>query len=160
VPFLENGERAHAIGSIHGSSIEGENHVDTSNASPNRPLRISGFLTAGLAVIVGLWLMGIAAGTAVAQTPPDDNASEAVSYADLDLSKAEGARTLLYRIDRAARRACGPEPTYSPLLPRAASFYRGCVIDAAGAAVARIDAPLLTAMHDERKPAGATLASR
>ena len=134
--------------------------MDTINASPNRPLRISGFLTAGLGIAVGLWLMGIAAGTAVAQTPPDDKASEAVSYADLDLSKAEGARTLLYRIDRAARRACGPEPTYSPLLPRAASFYRDCVIDAAGAAVSRIDAPLLTAMHGEHQPGSAALASR
>jgi UrcA family protein len=133
--------------------------MDTINASPNRPLRISGFLTVGLGIAVGLWLMGIAAQTAVAQAPLDE-ASESVSYADLDLSKTDGARTLLYRIDRAARRACGPEPVYSPLQPRAAAFYRGCVTDASGAAVARIGSPLLTAMHGEQQPASAALASR
>jgi UrcA family protein len=158
VPFLENGERAHAIGSIHGSSIEGENHVDTINASPNRPLRISGFLTAGLAVIVGLWLTGV--GTAIAQTAPDYKASESVSYADLDLSTTDGARTLLRRIDLAAQRVCGPEPSHSPLQPHLTAFYGSCVRDSVDVTVARINSPLLSAMNGEQKPAGATLASR
>jgi UrcA family protein len=132
--------------------------VDTIYASPNRPLRISGFLTVGLAVIVGIWLTGV--GTAIAQTAPDYKASEAVSYADLDLGTSHGARTLLRRIDLAAKRVCGPEPSHSPLQPHVSAFYQRCVMDSVDATVARIDAPLLTAMRGEQQPGGATLASR
>jgi UrcA family protein len=131
--------------------------MDTTT-SPNRPLRISGVLTAGLAVIVSVWLTSV--GTAIAQTAPDYKASEAIRYSDLDLSTANGARTLLHRIDLAARRVCGSEPSHSPLEPRSAAFYRQCVADSVDATVARIDAPLLTAMLGEQQPGGATLASR
>lgn len=134
--------------------------MDTINASSNRPLRISGFLTAGLGVVVGLWLTGIAAQAAIAQTPPDYKASEAVSYADLDLGTSDGARTLLRRIDFAAKRVCGPEPSHSPLQPHLTAFYQRCVMDSVDATVARIDSPLLTAMRGEQQPGGATLASR
>jgi UrcA family protein len=132
--------------------------MDTINASPNRPLRISGVLTVGLAVIVGIWLTGV--GTAIAQTAPDYKASEAVSYADLNLATRDGARTLLRRIDLAAKRVCGPEPSHSPLQPHLTAFYQRCVMDSVDATVARIDAPLVTAMRGEQQPGGATLASR
>jgi UrcA family protein len=132
--------------------------MDTINASPNRPLRISGFLTAGLAVIVGVWLTGV--GTAIAQTAPDYRASESVSYADLDLATSDGARTLLRRIDHAAQRVCGPEPSRSSLQPHLTAFYQRCVRDSVDATVVRIDSPLLSAMNGEQKPAGAALASR
>lgn len=131
--------------------------MDTTS-SPNRPLRISGILTAGLGVVVALWLTGV--GTAIAQTAPDYRASEAVSYADLNLTTNDGARTLLRRIDLAAKRVCGPEPSNSPLQPRLVTFYRECVADSVDATVARIDSPLLSAMNGEQKPAGAALASR
>jgi UrcA family protein len=131
--------------------------MDTT-ASPNRPLRISGILTAGLGVVVGLWLTGV--GTAIAQTAPDYRASEAVSYADLNLTTNDGARTLLRRIDLAAKRVCGPEPSNSPLQPRLVTFYRECVAHSVEATVARIDSPLLSAMNGEQKSAGAALASR
>ena len=134
--------------------------MDTINSSSNRPLRLSGFLTAGLAAAVGLWLVGIAAGTATAQTAPDYRASEAVSYADLDLSTTDGARTLLRRIDLAAQRVCGPEPSHSPLQPLLTAFYSRCVRDSVDATVGRIDSPVLSAMNGERNTAGATLASR
>ena len=132
--------------------------MDTINASPNRPLRISGFLTVGLAVVVGIWLTGV--GTAIAQTAPDYKTSESVSYADLNLATPDGARTLLRRIDLAAKRVCGPEPSHSPLQPHLTAFYQRCVMDSVDATVARIDAPLLTAMRGEQQPGGASLASR
>ena len=132
--------------------------MDTINTSPNRPLRISGLLTAGLGVLVALWLTGV--GTAIAQTAPDYKASEAISYSDLNLSTSDGARTLLRRIDLAAKRVCGPEPSHSPLQPHLTAFYERCVTDSVDATVARIDSPLLTAMRGEQQPGGATLASR
>jgi UrcA family protein len=129
--------------------------MDTTS-SPN--LRISGVLTAGLAIVIGLWLAGV--GTAIAQSAPDYRASEAVSYADLDLATNDGARTLLRRIDLAARRVCGPEPSHSPLQPRLVTFYQECVADSVDVTIARIDSPLLSAMNGEQKTAGAALASR
>ena len=132
--------------------------MDTINASPNRPLRISGILTAGLAVLIGVWLTGV--GTAIAQTAPDYKASESVSFADLDLGTSDGARTLLRRIDLAAKRVCGPEPSHSPLQPRVTAFYHRCVTDSVDVTVARIGSPLLSAMNGEQKPASAALASR
>jgi UrcA family protein len=133
--------------------------MDTTS-SPNRPFRLSGFLTAGLGVVVGLWLTGIAAETATAQTAPDYKSAEVVSYSDLDISKADGARTLLHRIKTAAKQVCGPEPSHSPLLPQATALYRVCLTDAVGSAVATIDAPLVTAMHGDEATAGASYASR
>ncbi|HEX5007013.1 MAG TPA: UrcA family protein [Hyphomonadaceae bacterium] len=134
--------------------------MDTTT-SPNRPLRIAGFLTAGLPVIIGLWLTGITADTAVAQTAPDYKASESVSYADLDLSTNDGARTLLRRIDFAAKRVCGPEPSHSPLQPHLTAFYQRCVRDSVDSTVDAIGSPLLSAMNGEQKTAGAAaLASR
>ena len=133
--------------------------MDTTT-SPNRPLRLSGFITAGLPVIVGLWLTGIAAETAVAQTAPDYKASESVSYADLDLSTPHGARTLLRRIDFAAKRVCGPEPSHSPLQPQLTAFYQRCVRESVDTTVDSIGSSLLSAMNGEQKTAGAALASR
>ena len=132
--------------------------MDTINASPNRPLRLSGILTAGLGVVVALWVTGV--GTAIAQTAPDYKASEAVSYADLNLATSDGAHTLLQRIDLAAKRVCGPEPSHSPLQPHATAFYQRCVMDSVDATVTRIGSPLLSAMNGEQKSAGAALASR
>jgi UrcA family protein len=132
--------------------------MDTINSSPNRPFRMSGLLTVGLGIAVGLWLA--AAGSAIAQTAPDYKASEAVSYADLDLSTADGARTFLRRIDLAAQRVCGPEPSRSPLQPHLTAFYSRCVRDSVDATVGRIDSPVLSAMNGERNTAGAALASR
>ena len=132
--------------------------MDTINASPNRPLRISGILTVGLGVVVALWLASV--GTAIAQTAPDYKVSESVSYADLDLGTSNGARTLLRRIDLAAKRVCGPEPSHSPLQPHLTAFYDRCVTDSVDATVTRIGSPLLSAMNGEQKPASAALASR
>lgn len=131
--------------------------MDTTS-SPNRPFRMSGILTAGLGVVVGLWLTGV--GTAIAQTAPDYRASEAVSFADLDLATSDGARALLRRIDLAAKRVCGPEPSNSPLQPHLTAFYDRCVTDSVNVTVDRINSPLLSAMNGEQKPAGAALASR
>jgi UrcA family protein len=84
---------------------------------------------------------------ASAETGPEArSAAERVAYADLDLSTRHGAGQLLVRIEGAARRACGTEPTHSPLFPRASAEFRTCVSDAVDTAVQRIGSPTLTAM--------------
>ena len=58
-----------------------------------------------------------------------------VSYADLDIHSAAGAKTLLGRIKVASRHVCGDRP--SPLSLRSMTHYNTCVKDAVSGAVAQ-----------------------
>jgi UrcA family protein len=69
-----------------------------------------------------------------------------VSFDDLNLATESGARTLLVRINKAARAACG-RVSHSPVLPREWAHHSQCVVEAVDAAVKRVDLPMLTAMH-------------
>lgn len=71
--------------------------------------------------------------------------SQAVSYADLDLSKPAGAQTLYKRIQKAARRVCGPVDNYTFITP--AKAFRQCYEQSIAEAVAQVDRPSLTALH-------------
>jgi UrcA family protein len=67
-----------------------------------------------------------------------------VAYADLDLSREAGVRSLFKRIEWASRRVCGTRP--SPKLIKASAHYQACYRDSLTQAVAEIDSPLLGAM--------------
>lgn len=71
-----------------------------------------------------------------------------VSYADLDLSREAGARTLFQRLKAASRRTCGNRP--SPKLIAASVRYEACLEGAMSRAVTAIDSPLVTALLDRR----------
>lgn len=73
--------------------------------------------------------------------------TQAVSYADLDLSKPAGAQTLYKRIKAAARHVCGPVDQYTFVTPPAA--FRECFEKAVADAVSQVDRPSLTALHRE-----------
>jgi UrcA family protein len=73
--------------------------------------------------------------------------AQAVSYADLDLSKPAGAQTLYKRIKAAARNVCGPVDQYTFQTP--SKVFRECVDKAVADAVAQVDRPSLTALHRE-----------
>lgn len=61
--------------------------------------------------------------------------SEAVAYGDLDLSRQEGVKTLMRRIDGAAKSVCGPAPD-----PREwNSSYQACVKSAVDRAMADVE---------------------
>lgn len=66
-----------------------------------------------------------------------------VPVGDLDLSQPAGADELIRRVRLAANRACGGEPAVSPLLIHDVEAYRTCSANAAGRAVASLDAPLV-----------------
>jgi UrcA family protein len=68
----------------------------------------------------------------------------AVPYADLNLTRVEGATALYTRLRWAARQVCAP--LESRELERA-QLYKSCVADALASAVAKVDQPLLTAYH-------------
>ncbi len=147
--------------------------MDTKTTSPSasskrysiysrlQPLRFCGLGTA-LTLGAGVWLAAVTAGLAQAEaSPPEAQVAQAVTYADLDLSTRDGAHALLKRIDLAAKRACGVEPSHSPLEPRAVAFFRDCVDASVDAAVARVGSPMLASIHNDIKSTtGVTLAAR
>lgn len=72
-------------------------------------------------------LSALVLGLAVAATPAAAQGDVAVSYADLDLTKAAGRDMLDRRLDRAVRSVCGSRPLRD--IGRMAS-HRNCVADA------------------------------
>lgn len=119
--------------------------MDTNTASPNRSALLTDILSATIAV--GAVILAVGSMTGVAQAQTAASPATTVSYADLDLSTADGARVLLKRINAAAKEACGPAPVMSPLTPVAATLHERCIAQAADKAVAEVNAPLLAALH-------------
>ena len=91
-----------------------------------------------LVAMVGLFAAG--------QLPAAEQQSITVKYRDLDLSTVEGARTLYGRISAAARDVCG----YEGHSFTDEAFWRGCYRGAIADAVAKVNNPLLTAVHTGR----------
>jgi UrcA family protein len=85
-------------------------------------------------------LSGIAFGAATSADPPQ----RTVSYADLNLSHPAGAATLYSRIKSAARAVCEPQLGIELITN---TFYKRCVEDAIGRAVADVNAPVLAALY-------------
>jgi UrcA family protein len=87
----------------------------------------------------------LAAGTASAAKPWEQTSSVKVTYGDLDISKVEGATRLYSRIKRAARNVCGAD-----FMQPEEQFYinwKPCYEQAIATAVARVNSPMLTAVH-------------
>jgi UrcA family protein len=77
---------------------------------------------------------------------------QTVSYGDLDISTQSGAKTLLARIQKAAKHACIDYPRSS--MDSKANFD-ACVSNAVGQAVAALNNPIVTALASgQQAPAG------
>lgn len=111
-----------------------------------RTLTSPNLITSILAVILAAGSLTLAP-MAMAEPVSAQPTATAVSYSDLDLSTEAGARTVLQRINAAARTACGSEPVHSPLFPRAVTQFQTCVSQAVETAVDGIDAPVVLAFH-------------
>ena len=73
-----------------------------------------------------------------------------VSFADLDLSQMDGAKTLYRRLDFAARQVCAAiEPSNNADLS-SLRLWRTCTRDAVSRAVAKLDRTTLTAYYLEK----------
>ncbi|HLZ85541.1 MAG TPA: UrcA family protein [Caulobacteraceae bacterium] len=68
-----------------------------------------------------------------------------VSYADLNLDTVEGARSLLGRIQGAAKKVCSPEPAPPDLTDQA--DYKTCLRDAQDGAVAQLGDVRVSALY-------------
>lgn len=99
---------------------------------------------AGVSVAFALCTCLVAHGASAAQPRVK---TTTVSFADLDLSKAAGAQTLYQRIKVAARRVCGPADRYTYGTP--SNGFLKCFDAAVADAVAQVDRPSLTALHQD-----------
>jgi UrcA family protein len=70
-----------------------------------------------------------------------------VRFADLDLSRIEGAATLYTRLRGAARQVCAPLDGRSL---KSWGRFRSCVVDALSTAVAEVDKPLLSSYYQAK----------
>jgi UrcA family protein len=93
---------------------------------------------------------------AFAENKPQE-LSFAVSYADLNMSAPAGGRTLLGRIEKAARKACNAAIPNSPLLARKEIECRN---DAVASAVGGLRLPTLTHAWNGKYPMTIVLAVR
>jgi UrcA family protein len=75
---------------------------------------------------------------------PQDPPSRAVRFADLDLSRTQGAAVLYSRLISAAETVCAPLDDRQ--IVRHMSF-KACVKDAVSSAVTEVDQPTLTAYY-------------
>jgi UrcA family protein len=89
---------------------------------------------------------GAASATAQEQTAPAARAVP-VSYAGLDLSRTDEAAQLLNRMRTAAQRACTAEVAGRAAAPLRRAIET-CREDAVATAVARLDQPELTRLHE------------
>lgn len=94
-----------------------------------------------------LTALGSLAQFAVAAPPPEAR-TMVVNYADVDLTKPEGAHALYRRIQAAARTVCvrGDVRQLSEL-----QTFHGCYTKAVEDAVNKINQPMLTALHRSAK---------
>jgi UrcA family protein len=98
--------------------------------------------------LIAICLLGVA----TAWADPSETRSTEVSFRDLDLNTPSGAAKLYRRIQGAAQRVCGYEAT----LVKAQSIWQHCVLPTVDAAVAKVNNPLLTALHTGRSSPAVT----
>lgn len=75
-----------------------------------------------------------------------------VHYGDLDIGTEQGAKIMLQRIERAAAKACGGHPTFSPATGALDSTFRECRNTAVQRAVQQLAAPIVTRLYAEARP--------
>jgi UrcA family protein len=96
-------------------------------------------------------LLALASASAGGNPSDTDARTQKVTYEDLNVDTLAGASILYHRIERAARAVCGADD----LVPH--GQWKSCYRMAIAAAVAKVNSPWLTAIHDTKN--GVRLAS-
>jgi UrcA family protein len=94
-----------------------------------------------------MMILALALGSQLTQAaPPQDVHFVDVHFADLDLTRSEGATMLYQRLAGAARTVCASLDARDVA---SQMRFKGCVETAIGSAVAKVDRPILTAYYKE-----------
>jgi UrcA family protein len=94
-----------------------------------------------------IFAMGFGFHSSHAAAPPDYLPSRVVQFADLDLSRTEGAAVLYHRLQNAAETVCGQRNSLEPFVNRGLNM---CVQTAISTAVAKVNRPALTEYYKAR----------
>jgi len=95
------------------------------------------------AFVIGVTFLGLA--HASQPVLVDGALSTTVQFGDLNLDSTAGAKILYARLRQAARTVCTP---FESISLEAIQKWQSCVGNAMSAAVARIDKPMVTQLHD------------
>jgi UrcA family protein len=90
----------------------------------------------------------------IVQAEPVSSRQVAISTSGFDLTTTDGASALLRKVRDAAERGCREDANWD----RWSRDFDRCRVDAVNAAVAKIDAPIVTALH-RGEPAPAQVAA-
>ena len=85
---------------------------------------------------------------AVASAEDFKGRSEKVEYSDLNVDKKDGAAILYRRLQQASKRVCGVESIQNAGGVRQFAIQQNCYREALDEAVAEIDNPALTEIHE------------
>ena len=96
-----------------------------------------GALASGVSLLLGT--------PALAQPSSEKPPRTVVHFSDLDLTRAEGARVLLGRLQHAARAVCSSAADAKDL--KRISLYESCLKESMDRAVADVHAPLVSALY-------------
>jgi UrcA family protein len=102
------------------------------------------------AVILAALSFGAHADTS--SQPVNITGTSAVYYGDLNLALPQDAKTMLERIELAARKACGGHPTFSSITGRLDSTFQDCRNEAVARTVEQLGALLVTRIYSEARP--------
>lgn len=110
------------------------------NVMKNQSRTIASILATAIVAFAGV----SKGGAALAAEPV--TYSKTVTYGDLNLDSAEGASVLYTRLRHAAREVCSPVEGRELTLW---SAWQTCVNDALNSAVAKVNKPTVTALHNQ-----------
>jgi UrcA family protein len=116
-------------------------------AMNNTNIRAIRAITISTAIVLGFSAAIASANTANSQSVNDGVKQYTVRFADLDLSKLDGAAVLYRRLNQAAAIVCSP--LQSRRLGMAAQ-YQLCVNHAIAGAVSSVDRPMLSQYHESQ----------
>jgi UrcA family protein len=94
--------------------------------------------------------LGACAGTPMAKTAPNQMV---VEVSDLDPHSEPDAILLLHRIELAARKLCGGQPTFSSYTGSLDNTFADCRDLAIRQAISQLNAPLVARAYREMQPA-------
>jgi UrcA family protein len=108
-----------------------------------------------LSIVLAVATLATAAGFASTSVAAEQHTvSTIVRYGDLNLANPDGARAVLTRIKHAARQVCEPAPESALEY----DDWRKCMAKATDGAVARLNAPMVTAAYSGKQPTSALMA--
>jgi UrcA family protein len=99
-----------------------------------------------ISLVAAALVTGFATQAVAGPSQDETTVSKKVSFPELDLSKPQGAKTLLLRIHNAAAYVCASGREVGPVQSISPS-YRRCVRDASTRAVAQVNNPMVTALY-------------